>query len=383
MTPRKLLNSAYIHQNIPANELSTLLTVSSALATSLDLSMVLQTAIDSAVEVLRLDTGAIYILEADQLYLGATTPALSQDLLWMRLQAESIHQHPNLKKALALGQPISITDASTAELSPAESLIREARHLRTILYIPLLLEKKATGALILGTTGQTRTFTDHEMDLCRVLSYQITLSVANAKLFKSAQDLNMALVRSYDAMLLGWSLALEMRDQETKGHTLRVTTLTEDLARKMGVSAEDLTHIRRGALLHDIGKMSVSDMILNKAGPLTEDEWAVMKKHPEYAYQFLMKIEYLTPALDIPYSHHEKWDGSGYPRGLKGEEIPFAARIFAVPDVYDALTSDRPYRKAWDKDLALGYIEEQAGKQFDPRVVQVFLSEVVKRTTPR
>jgi putative nucleotidyltransferase with HDIG domain len=173
--------------------------------------------------------------------------------------------------------------------------------------------------------------------------------------------------------LWGWAKAVELRDQETAGHTERVTALTLRLARALGVPEEDLEHIRRGAILHDVGKLAIPDHVLLKPGPLTEEEWAVTKKHPVYAYEWLSGIPFLRKALDIPYAHHERWDGSGYPRGLKGEAIPLSARIFAVVDVYDALTSDRPYRKAWPKEKALAYLREQAGRQFDPQVVATFL----------
>jgi HD-GYP domain-containing protein (c-di-GMP phosphodiesterase class II) len=144
----------------------------------------------------------------------------------------------------------------------------------------------------------------------------------------------------------------------------------------MGVKEEEIVHIRRGALLHDIGKMGVPDEILHKPGPLTPEEWVIMKKHPVFAYEMISSIEYLKPALDIPYCHHEKWDGSGYPRGLVGEKIPIAGRIFAVIDVWDALSSDRPYRKAWSKEKVLAYIKEQSGTHFDPEIVKIFLEVV-------
>jgi putative two-component system response regulator len=181
------------------------------------------------------------------------------------------------------------------------------------------------------------------------------------------------LLSAYDATIEGWSRAMDLRDKETEGHTLRVTDLSEKLAQMMGISGVDLVYMRRGALLHDIGKLGVPDGILLKADSLTEEEWEIMRKHPQYAYEMIQPIEYLRPALDIPYCHHEKWDGSGYPRGLKGEEIPIVARIFAVVDVWDALTSDRPYRPAWDEDKALEYIMEQAGKHFDPVIVEKFI----------
>jgi putative two-component system response regulator len=180
------------------------------------------------------------------------------------------------------------------------------------------------------------------------------------------------LLAAYDATIAGWSHALDLRDKETEGHSQRVTDLSERLARMMGVSEVDLHNMRRGALLHDIGKLGVPDSILLKPDKLTEEEWDVMRKHPQYAYDMIYPIEYLRPSLDIPYSHHEKWDGTGYPRGLKGEEIPLTARIFAVMDVWDALTSDRPYRPAWSEEKAFEYIREQSGKHFDPRVAELF-----------
>ena len=166
---------------------------------------------------------------------------------------------------------------------------------------------------------------------------------------------------------------LSLRDIETEAHTRRVASITLDLARLIGIPRQELPHIYRGALLHDLGKIGIPDSILHKKGSLTEEEKTIMDTHPIYAYEALRPIPYLRPDLDIPYCHHEKWDGSGYPRGLKGEGIPFAARLFAVVDVWDALLSDRPYRPAWTQEQALDYVKEQSGKHFDPAVVQVFL----------
>ncbi len=187
--------------------------------------------------------------------------------------------------------------------------------------------------------------------------------------------------KAYDATLEGWARALELRDAETQGHSLRVTQKTLHLARVMGVSGDDLDHARRGALLHDIGKMGIPDAILLKPGPLTEDEWAVMKKHPEYAFRLLSPIEYLRAALDIPYCHHERWDGSGYPRGLREHEIPLAARIFAVVDVYDALGTDRPYRPAFSPDQITAYLRDNTGSHFDPGILETFFT-VIGRDGP-
>jgi len=178
---------------------------------------------------------------------------------------------------------------------------------------------------------------------------------------------------TYDMTLSGWSRTLELRDHETEGHSRRVVELTVELAKRVGVQRGELEHIRHGALLHDIGKMAVPDSILLKPGKLTEQEWEVVRQHPVHARNLLKDIPYLKPALDIPYSHHERWDGSGYPQGTTGAEIPLPARVFAVVDVWDALISDRPYRNAWSETQARDYIREQAGKQFDPQVVSLFL----------
>lgn len=181
------------------------------------------------------------------------------------------------------------------------------------------------------------------------------------------------LQQTYDATMEGWVRALDLRDKETEGHTQRVTEMTVRLAQAAGITGEELTHIRRGALLHDIGKLGIPDAILLKPGKLTEEEWDIMRRHPVYAYEWLSPIEYLRPALDIPYCHHEKWDGTGYPRGLKGEKIPFAARIFAIVDVWDALRSDRPYRKGWSEAEVLTHILANRGTHFDPQVVDLLI----------
>jgi len=181
------------------------------------------------------------------------------------------------------------------------------------------------------------------------------------------------LTETYYLTLFGWSKALEYRDKETEGHSIRVTELTEELAKHMGIPNQELRHIHHGALLHDIGKMAVPDSILLKKGELTEEEWAVVKMHPLRAKELLENIPFLKPAMDIPYRHHERWNGTGYPDGLSKKDIPLSARIFAIVDVWDAITSDRPYRQAWSKEKSLAYIREQSGILFDPQIVQVFL----------
>ncbi len=212
------------------------------------------------------------------------------------------------------------------------------------------------------------------LDFLKTLAGQAALAIDNSQLFTDLQCSNLELQQAYDATIEGWSQAMDLRDRETQGHTLRVTELTMRLARVIGMKEDELVHTRRGALLHDIGKLGVPDAILFKPGKPTEEEWALLKRHPQYAHNMLFPIAYLRPALDIPYCHHEKWDGTGYPCGLKGKQIPLAARIFSIVDVWDALLSDRPYRAAWPREKVLDYIREQSGKHFDPDVVNMFLN---------
>jgi len=211
------------------------------------------------------------------------------------------------------------------------------------------------------------------LSFLNTLAGQAAIAIDSVMQFDHVQRSNNELFQAYDETIEGWSHALDLRDKETEGHTQRVTELTVNLARKFLFSDEQLTQVRRGALLHDIGKMGIPDGILLKPGPLTDEEWVIMRKHPTFAYELLSPIQYLRPAIDIPYCHHEKWDGTGYPRGLRGEQIPLAARIFAVVDVWDALTSDRVYRAAWPKEKVLEHIRLLAGTHFDPEVVKVCL----------
>jgi HD-GYP domain-containing protein (c-di-GMP phosphodiesterase class II) len=204
------------------------------------------------------------------------------------------------------------------------------------------------------------------------LASTIGAAVERANLIDRVQRAHAELLESYDRTLEGWSRALELRDSETQGHSRRVSEITVRVARHMGIEGEELANIWRGALLHDIGKLGIPDAILSKTGPLTEKEWEVMRLHPVLAYDLLSSIPYLVGALHIPYCHHERWNGSGYPRGLRGEEIPLAARIFAVVDVWDAMRVDRPYGPALAIEKVVAYIKTEAGKAFDPAVVDAF-----------
>ena len=201
--------------------------------------------------------------------------------------------------------------------------------------------------------------------------------ITKRKLAEDAlQHAHHSLQEAYDRTIEGWVHALDLRDKETEGHTQRVTSLTIKVAHALGFSEEEVVHMQRGVLLHDMGKLVIKDEILQKAGPLTEAEWVEMRKHPVYTYEMLSPIAYLQPALDIPYCHHERWDGSGYPRGLKGEEIPIAARLFSIIDVWDALGSDRPYRSHSSHEEVAAYLRKEAGRLFDPHLVELFLSVV-------
>ncbi|MFZ6031130.1 MAG: HD domain-containing phosphohydrolase [Chloroflexota bacterium] len=215
---------------------------------------------------------------------------------------------------------------------------------------------------------------DDWLEFLQMLTSQTAIAIDNANMLERLLETNLNLTQAYDTTIMGWSKALEFRNFETAGHSQRVTDLTLKLARELGVPAQALEHIRRGALLHDIGKMGIPDHILLKPGELTPEERKIIEKHPVYAYEMLSAIPFLKAALDIPYAHHEKWDGSGYPLGLRGEAIPLAARIFAIVDVFDAMSSDRPYQSARPYEKVIGYIQAQAGKHFDPKIAEVFLA---------
>ena len=241
--------------------------------------------------------------------------------------------------------------------------------------VPLITKGEVQG--VLEIFHRSRLTADHEwLNFLEMLGGQAAIAIENSMLFQDLQRSNFELAMAYDATIEGWSRALDLRDRETEGHTQRVTDMTLKLARKMGLSEERLILIKRGALLHDIGKMGVPDHILHKPEQLTEEEQLIMRKHPQLAYDMLEPIAYLRDALNIPYSHHEKWDGTGYPRGLAGTQIPLEARLFAIVDVWDAITTDRPYRKSWSRKRALKYIREQSGKYFDPQLVAMFLKEM-------
>jgi response regulator RpfG family c-di-GMP phosphodiesterase len=248
--------------------------------------------------------------------------------------------------------------------------------IRSFILVPIHIDGAWWGTLGLADMDEERRWAEGEVSALRTVASTIGAAFERSDLLDRIRRSHAELLEAYDRTLEGWSRALELRDRETEGHSRRVTDLTMKIARRMNVEGEELANIRRGALLHDIGKMGIPDAILSKPGPLTEEEWQVMRLHPFFAYDLLASIPYLANAVHIPYCHHERWDGTGYPRGLKGEEIPLAARIFAVADVWDAMRSDRPYSPAKPVDIVLATIEKEAGKGFDPAVVQAFLDVI-------
>jgi PAS domain S-box-containing protein/putative nucleotidyltransferase with HDIG domain len=238
---------------------------------------------------------------------------------------------------------------------------------------PLLAKGQVTGVLEIFSRS-TLALEEERREFLRALGAQAAIAIDNAALFERQQRSTIELQLAYDATLEGWARALDLRDRATERHTERVTEMTLRLARALGLGEEQLVQVRRGALLHDIGKIAVPDSILHKPGPLDEQERREMQRHPQLAFEMLHPIAYLQPALDIPYAHHERWDGSGYPRGLKGEQIPVAARVFAIVDVYDALRSpDRPYRQPMAEGETRAYLRSLAGTQLDPKIVELFL----------
>jgi HD-GYP domain-containing protein (c-di-GMP phosphodiesterase class II) len=252
-----------------------------------------------------------------------------------------------------------------------------ARGYRSSAAVPLRENGEVIGALTVYVDEPFGFDTENEELLEQIgMDVSFALDSIDAEEKRNRAEENLA--QAYDTTLEGWAKALELRDKETEGHSRRVTETTLTVAKAMGFSEAELVHIRRGSILHDIGKMGIPDDILRKNGPLNEKDREIVVRHPITAYELLKPIAYLEPALDIPYCHHEKWDGSGYPRGLKGEQIPLSARIFAVVDVWDALSSDRPYRNAWSRERVAEYLLNESGKHFDGRVVDVFLKMLEK-----
>jgi len=356
--------------------LNALRDIDMAITASLDLRVIFDVILDQVTTQLGVDAADVLLLNPHTQTLeysagcGFRTTALQHTRLRM---GEGYAGCAALERRI-----ISIPDITEAGDGLKRSLLLPEEGFIAYYGVPLIAKGQVKGVLEIFHRAPLKP--DPEwLDFLQTLAGQAAIAIDNAELFESLQRANVELNLAYDTTLEGWAHALELRDMETEGHTQRVTEMTLRLARAMGMSEAELMHVRRGALLHDIGKMGIPDSILRKPGPLTEEEWEIMRQHPVYAYEMLSPIAHLRPALDIPYCHHEKWDGTGYPQGLKGEQIPLAARIFAVVDVWDALLSERPYRLAWPKERVIRYICEQAGRHFDPQVVEVFMELEIER----
>ncbi len=280
-------------------------------------------------------------------------------------------------RALLERRVISIPNLAEAPGDLARSPMLERENFVAYCCVPLIAKGQTKGVLEIFNREPIDPDQDW-LDFLETLASQGAIAIDNADLFQNMQRSNIELIRAYDDTLEGLSRALDLRDKETEGHTRRVTEMTLRMARSLDIGDEELVNMRRGALLHDIGKIGIPDHILLKPGSLTAEEHEIMRKHPVFAYELLSPIAFLRPALDIPYCHHEKWDGTGYPRGLKGEGIPLSARIFAVVDVWDALRSDRPYRPAWPEDKIREYLRDETGKYFDPKIAEEFLKLLSK-----
>lgn len=270
-------------------------------------------------------------------------------------------------------QTIQVPDIFQESDATLRIALQERRGYQAYYTLPLIVDGQVKGVLEL-LHRHPLTLDEAQYHFLETLAGQVTIAIRNHELFDCLHATNQELMYAYDATITGWARALELRDNETAGHSHRVTSMSVALARALGLNEDAVLHIRRGAILHDIGKMVVPDSILLKPGQLTTEEWAVMRQHPSVAHDLLAAIPFLQPALDIPAYHHERWDGSGYPYGLAGAAIPLAARLFSVVDVWDALSSDRPYRLAWSPERVRAYLQEHAGTLFDPQIVTVFLT---------
>jgi PAS domain S-box-containing protein len=344
-----------------------------AISGSIDLRLSLNIVIEQIVSQLKVDAVSVLLLKPGS---GRLEFAAGQGFRTSHIESTSLRLDQDFPGQAALQKKtVHVEDLNTNVDRFTRRDLLSSEEFVSYFGVPLIAKGEVKG--VMEIFHRSKLQVDKEwLNFLDSLGWQTAIAVDNALLFEGMQRSNFDMEIAYEATIEGWSKALDLRDKETEGHTQRVTDMTLKLARAMGVRDDQLIHLRRGALLHDIGKMGVPDNILLKPGPLTEEEWQVMRRHPQFAHDLLAPITYLQPAMDIPSCHHEKWDGTGYPNGLKGELIPLAARIFAVVDVWDAVTSDRPYRSAWSQEKARDYIRAHSGTHFDPLVVEMFLSNL-------
>jgi PAS domain S-box-containing protein len=353
-------------------KLDSLRIIDQAITGSVNLGIILNVVARQAIDLLKADAASVLLLQPQTAILKFTTGSgfRTKEIERTRLRLGE----GQAGKAALDRKTVSIPDLA-ADTGTFRRVMIENEGFVSHHATPLISKGQVKGVLEVFRRTPLNIDSDW-FGFFEILAEQAAIAIDNAQMFDGLQRSNADLSMAYDATIEGWSRALDLRDKETEGHTERVTETTLKLARSMGFSEGELVHIRRGALLHDIGKMGIPDSILLKPGPLDDHEWKIMRQHPVQAFALLSPITYLRPALDIPYCHHEKWDGSGYPRGLKGDLIPLAARLFAVVDVWDALLSDRPYRPPWPAEKVLEHIQAQSGTHFDPAAVTAFLAIV-------
>ncbi len=362
-------NTVSSHLQTNQRQIGALVGVGSVINSSLGLKRVLAEVMDRLIALMNAERGFLMLREAD----GSLRVQVARGLDQEDVTEDKFNiSNTVVKRVAESGEVILTTNAQDDPRFGQQDSVA-AYHLLSILCAPLKIKDQLIGVIYVDNRIHSGMFQQSDFELISAFANQAAVAINNAQLFDDLQESNEELEIAYQATLEGWVRALDLRDRETEGHTKRVTALTQKLAATMGVSDADLVHITRGALLHDIGKMAIPDGILLKPAQLSDDERKLIEKHPVYAFEMLSPIKFLLPALDIPHCHHEKWDGSGYPRGLKGEDIPFAARIFAVVDVWDALVSDRPYRKGIEPAEIRERIRKDSGMHFDPQVVEAFL----------
>jgi len=370
ITERKLAEE---QTQLQIQHLKALRAIDIAISSSLNLGLTLDILLDQVTAQLKTDAATILLFHSitNTLEYAASRGFRSTAIRKSRVRLGEGYAG----KAILERRMIHISNLVETDSELAQALLLKGEEFIEYYCVPLIVKGEVKG--VLEIFHRDALVDDPEwVDFLETLAGQAAIAIDNATLFEDLQHSNSELFQAYDATIEGWSHALDLRDKETEGHTLRVTEMTLKLARKFGFSDEQLRHTRWGALLHDIGKMGVPDNILLKPDKLTDEEWDRMKQHPVFALEMLSPIAYLKSSLDIPYCHHEKWDGTGYPRGLKGEVIPLAARLFAVVDVWDALRSDRPYRKGWTREKTLEHIKSLSGTHFDPKVVEYFLDMI-------
>jgi len=357
--------------------LQSLRRIDMAITNSVDVRLVLDIFMDQLVSDLGLDAVAVLLYEPSVQGLRPTSGRGFTGELRHRTRTP-LGEGPAGRAALeqrSVFLPDLLTEAGRGSAVDADQQDDFASYMA----VPMLAKGQLQGVIELYSRTPLEP-SDEWLEFLETYADQGAIAIENSQLLRSLERSNVELQRAYDRTIEGWANALDLKDEDTAGHSKRVTEMTVRLARRLGIGTDELVHVQRGALLHDIGKMGIPDSILLKRGPLTAAEFDEMKQHPVYAYELLSPIEFLRPALDIPYCHHERWDGTGYPRSLKGEQIPLAARIFAVVDVFDALTSDRPYRAAWSKEKARDHIKVGVGSHFDPGVVEAFFELFGERT---